>query len=85
MFKRKGGGGKGLLNNVKKNCTFLKGWLPLEDEMNQRRNRGKYLEKKYFGGGEGKRIDRIMLTGKSSLCRLDNKGLLTVILCLSML
>ena len=26
----KGGGGvKGLLNNVKKNCTFLKGWLPL--------------------------------------------------------
>ena len=30
MFKRKGGGGvKGLLNNVKKNCTFLKGWLPL--------------------------------------------------------
>ena len=25
----KGGGGvKGLLNNVKKNCTFLKGWLP---------------------------------------------------------
>ena len=30
MFKRKEGGGvKGLLNNVKKNCTFLKGWLPL--------------------------------------------------------
>ena len=29
MFKRKGGGVKGLLNNVKKNCTFLKGWLPL--------------------------------------------------------
>ena len=30
MFKRRGGGGvKGLLNNVKKNCTFLKGWLPL--------------------------------------------------------
>ena len=30
MFKRKGGGGvKGLLNNVKKNCTFLSGWLPL--------------------------------------------------------
>ena len=28
MFKR-GGGVKGLLNNVKKNCTFLKGWLPL--------------------------------------------------------
>ena len=25
----KGGGVKGLLNNVKKNCTFLKGWLPL--------------------------------------------------------
>ena len=24
----KGGGVKGLLNNVKKNCTFLKGWLP---------------------------------------------------------
>ena len=31
MFKRKGGGVKGLLNNVKKNCTFLKGWLPLAD------------------------------------------------------
>ena len=29
MFKRKGEGGKGLLNNVKKNCTFLNGWLPL--------------------------------------------------------
>ena len=29
MFKRKGGGIKGLLNNVKKNCTFLTGWLPL--------------------------------------------------------
>ena len=29
MFKQKGGGVKGLLNNVKKNCTFLKGWLPL--------------------------------------------------------
>ena len=29
MFKRKGGGAKGLLNNVKKNCTFLKGWHPL--------------------------------------------------------
>ena len=28
MFKRKGGGVKGLLNNVKKNCTFLNGWLP---------------------------------------------------------
>ena len=25
----KGGGVKGLLNNVKKNCTFLNGWLPL--------------------------------------------------------
>ena len=24
----KGGGVKGLLNNVKKNCTFLTGWLP---------------------------------------------------------
>ena len=32
MFKRKGGGVKGLLNNVKKNCTFLKGWLPLFDD-----------------------------------------------------
>ena len=31
MFKRKGGGGfKGLLNNVKKNCTFLTGRLPLQ-------------------------------------------------------
>ena len=29
MFKRKGGGVKGLLNNVKKNCTFLGGWHPL--------------------------------------------------------
>ena len=29
MFKRKGGGGKGLLNNVKKNCTFLSCRLPL--------------------------------------------------------
>ena len=29
MFKRKGGGVKGLLNNVQKNCTFLKEWLPL--------------------------------------------------------
>ena len=27
----KGGGVKGLLNNVKKNCTFLKGGLPLEE------------------------------------------------------
>ena len=26
----KGGGVKGLLNNVQKNCTFLKGRLPLE-------------------------------------------------------
>ena len=25
----KGGGVKGLLNNVQKNCTFLKGWHPL--------------------------------------------------------
>ena len=24
----KGGGVKGLLNNVQKNCTFLKRWLP---------------------------------------------------------
>ena len=31
MFKRKGGGVKGLLNNVQKNCTFLAGWLPLLD------------------------------------------------------
>ena len=23
-----GGGAKGFLNNVQKNCTFLKGWLP---------------------------------------------------------
>ena len=30
MFKRKGGGVKGLLNNVQKNCTFLKGWLQQE-------------------------------------------------------
>ena len=29
MFKRKGGGVKGFLNNVQKNCTFLTGWLPL--------------------------------------------------------
>ena len=30
MFKRKGGGEvKGLLNNVKKNCFFLKGFLLL--------------------------------------------------------
>ena len=29
MFKRRGEGGvKGFLNNVKKNCTFLTGWLP---------------------------------------------------------
>ena len=53
--------------------------------MNQRRNRGIIFGKKYFGGGEEKRIYRIILTGKSSLCRLDNKGLLTVILCLQML
>ena len=32
MFKQKGGGVKGLLNNVKKNCTFLKGWLPFASE-----------------------------------------------------
>ena len=32
MFKRKGEGVKGLLNNVKKNCTFLTGWLPLRLE-----------------------------------------------------
>ena len=25
----KGGGGKGFLNNVQKNCTFLRGWHPL--------------------------------------------------------
>ena len=25
----KGGGAKGLLNNVQNNCTFLSGWLPL--------------------------------------------------------
>ena len=31
----KGGGGvKGLLNNVQKNCTFLKGWLPLLSKSN---------------------------------------------------
>ena len=30
MFKRKGGGVKGLLNNVKKNCTFLSWRLPLD-------------------------------------------------------
>ena len=29
----KGGGVKGLLNNVKKNCTFLKRWLPLPTEV----------------------------------------------------
>ena len=33
MFKRKGGGGvKGLLNNVKKNCTFLTGGHPLSEK-----------------------------------------------------
>ena len=26
----KGGGVKGLLNNIKKKCTFLSGWLPLD-------------------------------------------------------
>ena len=31
MFKRiEGGGVKGFLNNVKKNCTFLARWLSLE-------------------------------------------------------
>ena len=30
MFKEMGGGVKGFLNNVKKKCTFLSGWLPLE-------------------------------------------------------
>ena len=34
MFKRKGGGVKGLLNNVKKNCTFIKEWLPLVSSSN---------------------------------------------------
>ena len=29
MLKQKGGGVKGLLNNVKKNCTLLTGRLPL--------------------------------------------------------
>ena len=28
------GGVKGLLNNVKKNCTFLNGWLPLTSKGN---------------------------------------------------
>jgi len=28
----KGGGVKGLLNNVQKNCTFLKGRLPLPNQ-----------------------------------------------------
>ena len=33
MFKQRGGGGvKGFLNNVQKNCTFLSGWLPLPQE-----------------------------------------------------
>ena len=27
--QKKGGGVKGLLNNVQKNCTFLGGWHPL--------------------------------------------------------
>ena len=29
IVQTKGGGVKGLLNNVQKNCTFLNGWLPL--------------------------------------------------------
>ena len=29
----KGGGVKGLLNNVQKNCTFLSGWHPLDDHV----------------------------------------------------
>ena len=29
MFKRKGGGSKAFWTMLKKNCTFLKGWLPL--------------------------------------------------------
>ena len=33
MFKRKGGGGKGFLNNVQKNCTFLTARLPLTDDV----------------------------------------------------
>ena len=33
MFKtREGGGVKGRLNNVKKNCTIGAGWLPLWDK-----------------------------------------------------
>ena len=35
----KGGGAKGLLNNVQKNCTFLKGWLPLFQLHNLRKER----------------------------------------------
>ena len=31
MFQRGGGGVKGLLNNVQKNCTFLSCRLPLEE------------------------------------------------------
>ena len=31
----KGGGVKGLLNNLQKNCTFLNGWLPLRRHTNQ--------------------------------------------------
>ena len=35
MFvQTKGGGVKGLLNNVKKNCTFLSWWLPLHYSSN---------------------------------------------------
>ena len=34
----KGGGGvKGLLNNVQKNCTFLAGWLPLSLSFGEKR------------------------------------------------
>ena len=32
MFKQKGGGVKGFLDNVKKNCTFLIRKLPLFDQ-----------------------------------------------------
>ena len=34
MFQRKGGGQR-LLNNVKKNCTFLIRWLPLYNQMSR--------------------------------------------------
>ena len=40
MFKQKGGGGKGLLNNVQKNCTFLNGWLPLDGFLRPKRAKG---------------------------------------------